>query len=57
MIYDPGSPEWMKWFQDRDGETPMDPGTGQIGLDYDMVTAFKAIPLWQEAVKQKLAVK
>lgn len=54
VIYDPGSEGWMKWFQSRDGSTPMDPGTGQIGLDYDMVTAFKAIPLWEAAMKDKV---
>ena len=51
VLYTPGSVGWMKWFQNRPGTQPMDPGKGQIGLDYDMVTAFKAIPLWQAAVK------
>jgi hypothetical protein len=51
VTYVPGSAGWMKWFQNRSGEKAMDPGRGQIGLDYDMVTAFKAIPLWQAAVK------
>ncbi len=55
-MYNPGSDEWMKWFQNRDGKLAMDPGKGQIGLDYDMVTAFKAIPLWQEAMDQKNTV-
>lgn len=52
-LYDPGSDGWMKWFQDRDGKTPMDEGEGQIGLDYGMVTSFKAIPMWQAAMKTK----
>ncbi len=50
-FYDPGTTGWMKWFQNRNGETPMDSGAGQIGLDFDMVTAFKAIPMWEAAVK------
>ncbi|WP_190808716.1 hypothetical protein [Flagellimonas sp. S3867] len=52
-VYDPGSQDWMKWFQSNDGKTPMDGGPGQIGLDYDMVTSFKAIPMWEAAMKQK----
>lgn len=51
MLHEPGSAGWMKWFQNRSGSKPMDPGAGQIGLDYDMVTAFKAIPMWQAAIK------
>lgn len=51
LLYEPGSQGWMKWFQNRSGAEPMDPGPNQIGLDYDMVTAFKAIPLWQAAMK------
>ncbi len=51
LLYEAGSQGWMKWFQNRSGIEPMDPGPNQIGLDYDMVTAFKAIPLWQAAIK------
>ena len=53
VMYKPGSKGWMKWFQNRPGYQAMDLGKGQIGLDYDMVTAFKAIPLWQAAVQAK----
>jgi hypothetical protein len=59
VLNEPGSSAWMKWFQNRNGVTPMDPGkdpsTGlqRIGLDYDMVTAFKAIPMWQAALQGK----
>ena len=51
VLEEPGSKGWMKWFQSRAGDQAMDPGSGQIGLDYDMVTAFKAIPMWQTALK------
>jgi hypothetical protein len=51
VLNPPGSKAWMKWFQSRAGTEPMDPGLGQIGLDYDMVTAFKAIPMWQAATQ------
>lgn len=44
----PGSADWMRWFQDRDGSTPQDPG--QVALDYDMVFAFKSLPLWSKAI-------
>ncbi len=49
----PGSKLWMNWFQSRDGKTPMGPNTDEgqapVALDYDMVTAFKAIPMWKQA--------
>lgn len=43
----PGSPNWMKWFQDRPGTKPQDAGT--VAFDYDMVFAFKSLPLWSKA--------
>ena len=53
VMAEPGSKLWMSWFQSRDGKTPMGPNTAQgakpVALDYDMVTAFKAIPMWQQA--------
>ena len=53
VLAKPGSATWMKWFQSNYGTVPMGPKTasGQqpIALDYDMVTAFKAIPMWQAA--------
>ena len=55
MLFEPGSKGWMRWFQSRAGDVPMgpavSPGVEPIALDYDMVTAFKAIPMWQAAVK------
>ncbi|AOE49330.1 hypothetical protein [Kangiella sediminilitoris] len=49
VLFEPGSQGWMKWFQSRAGDEPMD--ANQVALDYDMVTAFKAIPVWQAAYK------
>jgi hypothetical protein len=43
----PGSPQWLTWFQDRLGSQPMD--TGTIPTDFDMVFAFKSLPLWARA--------
>jgi hypothetical protein len=40
----PGSVEWMKWFQNRKGDQPMDPGS--IAGDFDMVLTFKSLPNW-----------
>ena len=49
VLNEPGSTAWLKWFQSRAGDEPMD--SGQVALDYDMVTAFKAIPMWQAAYR------
>lgn len=55
VMAEPGSALWMEWFQSNSGTTPMGPdtagGKAPIALDYDMVTAFKAIPMWQAALK------
>lgn len=40
MVYTPGSPEWDKWFRNLWGNVPFD--AGQVGMDYDMVMAFKS---------------
>lgn len=47
-MWPPGSPQWMRWFQSRNGSTPQDAGT--VAFDYDMVFAFKAMPAWQKAM-------
>jgi hypothetical protein len=47
VLFEPGTPAWMKWFQSRNGSTPADPGT--VALDYDMVFAFKSLPHWADA--------
>lgn len=48
VAFAPGSAEWMRWFQSRSGDVAQDPGT--VALDYDMVTAFKALPAWETAL-------
>ena len=45
----PGSPDWSRWFQDRPGTEPQDPNTGSVATDYDMVFAFKTLPMWWKA--------
>ncbi len=54
VMSEPGGKLWMQWFQSRAGTVPMGPkdakGELPVALDYDMVTAFKAIPMWQAAV-------
>ena len=44
VYYPSGSAEFMRWFQDRSGSEPMNPGT--IALDYGMNLAFKVLPAW-----------
>lgn len=46
-VYTPGSPQWNLWFRDNYGNVPFD--AGQVGMDYDMVMAFKSISQWQAA--------
>lgn len=43
----PGTPEWMKWFQNRKGNVAMDPGS--FATDFDEVFSFKALKLWYTA--------
>jgi hypothetical protein len=42
LLYDPGSPEWARWFQTRPGTQPLSgPGrAGIVALDYDMLLTF-----------------
>jgi hypothetical protein len=40
----PGSPDWMKWFQNRPGDQPMD--AGSFATDFDEVFSFKSLPIW-----------
>lgn len=46
----PGSAGWMKWFQNRRGDVPMDQGS--FATDFDEVFSFKSLPLWWAAVNQ-----
>lgn len=47
----PGSPEWLRWFQNRQGNVPMDPGS--VAADFDMVLTFKSLPAWYSATNGK----
>ncbi len=40
MLYDPGSEDWARWFQNNPGTEPLSNNIGGIGLDYDMVMMF-----------------
>jgi hypothetical protein len=44
----PASAAWMKWFQNRKGTQPMDPGS--IAMDFDEVFSFKSLPEWWRAM-------
>ena len=44
---EPGSADWMFWFQDRPGTQPMD--ADSIATDYDEVFSFKSLALWWKA--------
>jgi hypothetical protein len=47
----PGSADWMRWFQNRKGDVPMDPGS--VAADFDMVLTFKTLPAWFKATTGK----
>ncbi|WP_440133141.1 hypothetical protein [Chitinophaga sancti] len=47
LVYTPGSPDWNLWFRDNYGNVPFD--SGQVGMDYDMVMAFKSIGAYEAA--------
>lgn len=47
-IFTPGGAQWMRWFRDNEGDVPFD--NGQVGLDFDMVTAFKSILAYQNTL-------
>jgi hypothetical protein len=51
VIEPPGSPGFMKWFQDQPGNVPLDSGT--VAFDFDMVFTFKSLPAWQKAMGGK----
>lgn len=42
------SAAWMKWYQNRLGTQPMDPGS--VAMDFDEVFSFKSLPMWWAAV-------
>jgi len=47
----PGSSEWLRWFQNRLGDLPMD--AGSIAGDYDLALTFRVLPAWHEAMTGK----
>lgn len=47
----PGSVEWLRWFQNRAGNVPMD--SGSIPGDYDLALTFRVLPAWHEAMTGK----
>ena len=40
LFYDPGSPQWQRWFQNDPGNRPLTPNRGVTALDYDMALMF-----------------
>lgn len=42
------SAAWMKWFKNRKGTQPMDPGS--VAMDFDEVFSFKSLPEWWRAM-------
>lgn len=50
----PGSSEWLRWFQNRAGDVPMD--AGSIAGDYDLALTFRVLPAWHEAMTGKAHV-
>ena len=44
----PGSADWLRWFQDRYGNVPMN--AGSVAADFDMVLTFKSLPAWYSAM-------
>lgn len=40
LLYDPGSEDWARWFQNRRGDQPMSGNIGGGALDYDMAIMF-----------------
>ncbi|MFL6676519.1 MAG: hypothetical protein ACJ8LG_24910 [Massilia sp.] len=47
----PGSTDWMRWFQNRKGDVPMD--AGSVAGDYDLALVFRVLPAWFEATSGK----
>jgi hypothetical protein len=49
LLYDPGSADWARWFQNRPGDQPMSGNIGGRGLDYDMALMF-ALSAYNDAI-------
>lgn len=58
LFWDPGSPEWARWFQNRAGNEPLTGNgrTGIVALDYDMLLTF-ALATWAAAADENLLVQ
>jgi hypothetical protein len=48
----PGSADWMRWFQNRAGNVPMD--AGSVAGDFDLALTFRVLPAWLEATTGKV---
>jgi hypothetical protein len=40
LMYPPGSEQWARWNQNRDGTRAISPNRAAVGLDYDMLVTF-----------------
>jgi hypothetical protein len=47
----PGSEAWLRWFQNRPGNVPMD--AGSVAGDFDLALTFRVLPAWLEATSGK----
>lgn len=52
LLYEPGSSQWARWFQNRPGTAPISENTGGQGLEYDMALMF-AVSNFNAAVGDK----
>jgi hypothetical protein len=51
-VFTPGGPQWLRYYRNLPGYVPFD--TNQVGLDFDMVTAFKSIPAYNNTRNLKV---
>jgi hypothetical protein len=49
VMWQPGSPDWMRWFQNRQGDEPQD--AGAVAFNYDLVYVHKSLAAWELATK------
>lgn len=58
LLYDPGTAEWARWFQNRPGTQPLTGAgrTGIVALDYDMLLTF-ALSAYHAAAGNRLVVQ
>jgi hypothetical protein len=55
LLFDPGSADWARWYQNRPGNVPLSGSgrTGIVALDYDMLLTF-ALAAYQRAAGNQL---